>query len=66
MSDYQKLLEMWREEKRLWQEVEKTNETLKADLARAKEDAQYNELKHKRDIEDLMKGKIKQWNTVLI
>ena len=80
MIDYQKLLEMWREEKKKRQEAEgentiikgignnspemkalqKENETLKADLARAKEDRQYDNLVHKKEIEDLMRGKLKK------
>ena len=80
MSDYQKLLEMWREEKKKRQEAEgentiikgignnspemkalqKENETLKADLARAKEDRQFDNLVHKKEIEDLMRGKLKK------
>jgi len=80
MADYQKLLEMWREEKKKRQEAEgeltiikgignnspemkalqKENETLKADLARAKEDRQFDNLVHKKEIEDLMRGKLKK------
>ena len=80
MADYQRLLEMWREEKKKRQEAEgentiikgignnspemKTlkaeNETLKADLARAKEDRQFDNLVHKKEIEDLMRGKLKK------
>ena len=80
MIDYQKLLEMWREEKKKRQEAEgentiikgignnspemkalqKENETLKADLARAKEDRQFDNLVHKKEIEDLMRGKLKK------
>ena len=80
MADYQRLLEMWREEKKKRQEAEgentiikgignnspemkalqKENETLKADLARAKEDRQFDNLVHKKEIEDLMRGKFKK------
>ena len=80
MADYQKLLEMWRDEKQRRQMAEgelsivkgignnspemkalkKENETLKADLARAKEDRQYENLVHKKKIEDLMRGKLKK------
>ena len=76
MIDYQKLLEMWRDEKQRRQMAEgelsivkgignnspemKTlkaeNETLKADLARATEDRQFDNLVHKKEIEDLMRG----------
>ena len=80
MADYQRLLEMWREEKKKRQEAEgentiikgignnspemkalqKENETLKADLARATEDRQFDNLVHKKEIEDLMRGKFKK------
>ena len=80
MADYQRLLEMWRDEKKKRQEAEgentiikgigsnspemkalqKENETLKADLARAKEDRQFDNLVHKKEIEDLMRGKLKK------
>ena len=80
MADYQKLLEMWREEKKKRQEAEgentiikgigsnspemkalqKENETLKADLARATEDRLFDNLVHKKEIEDLMRGKLKK------
>ena len=40
--------------------LQKENETLKADLARANEDRQFDNLVHKREIEDLMKGKFKK------
>ena len=80
MIDYQKLLEMWRDEKQRRQMAEgelsivkgignnspemKTlkaeNETLKADLARATEDRQFDNLVHKKEIEDLMRGKLKK------
>ena len=80
MADYQRLLEMWREEKKKRQEAEgentiikgigsnspemealqKENETLKADLARATEDRQFDNLVHKKEIEDLMRGKLKK------
>ena len=80
MADYQKLLDMWRDEKKKRQEAEgeltiikgignnspemkalqKENETLKADLARANEDRQFDNLVHKKEIEDLMRGKLKK------
>ena len=80
MANYQKLLDMWRDEKKKRQEAEgeltivkgigqnspemktlqKENETLKADLARAKEDRQFDNLVHKKEIEDLMRGKLKK------
>ena len=104
-TDYNKLLEMWRDEKKKRQEVEgentiikgignnspemkalqkrvkelestlgsaqdinsgyqidisqlqKENEELKAALARAEEDRQYDNLVHKRELADLFKGR---------
>jgi hypothetical protein len=76
-TDYNKLLEMWRDEKKKRQEAEgentiikgignnspemkalqKENEELKAQLARAKEDREYDNLVHKRELADLFKGK---------
>ena len=49
---------LWREEKKKTQEAEKENENLKADLARAKEDHQYDNLVHQKELKDL-RGKIK-------
>ena len=37
--------------------LKKENEELKAELARAKEDRQYDNLVHKRELADLFKGK---------
>ena len=74
-TDYQTLLEMWREEKKKRQEAEgevtivkgigqnspevkalkKEIEELKAELARAKEDHQYDNLVHQKELEDLKK-----------
>ena len=74
-TDYQTLLEMWREEKKKRQEAEvevsivkgigqnspevkalkKELEELKAELARAKEDHQYDNLVHQKELEDLKK-----------
>jgi hypothetical protein len=76
-TNYNKLLEMWRDEKKKRQEVEGENtiikgigqnspemkalkkeiEEVKADLAREKEDRQYDSLVHKRELADLFKGK---------
>ena len=69
-TDYNTLLEMWRDEKKKRQEAEgigmnspemkalkKENEELKAALARAEEDRQYDGLVHKRELADLFKGK---------
>ena len=75
MADYQKLLEMWRDEKQRRQMAEgelsivkgignnspemkalkAENEKLKADLARSKEDHQYDNLVHKKELEDFNK-----------
>ena len=57
MKDYQKLLEMWRNEKKKRQEAEEENEQLKADLARAKEDHQYDNLVHQQELKELKKNK---------
>ena len=76
-TNYNTLLEMWRDEKKKRQEAEgemtivkgigmnspemkalhKENEELKAALARAEEDRQYDNLVHKRELADLFKGK---------
>ena len=74
-TDYQTLLEMWRDEKKRRQEVEGENtiikgignnspemkalqkeiEEVKADLAREKENRQYDNLVHHKEIEQLLK-----------
>ena len=79
-TNYQTLLEMWRDEKKKRQEAEgemtivkgigmnspemkalkKENEELKAQLAREKEEHQYDNLVHKKELEDL-----KKWNPKL-
>ena len=46
---------LWREEKKKTQEAEKENEKLKADLARAKEDHQFDNLVHQKELESLRK-----------
>ena len=46
-----------KEEKKKRQKAEEENEQLKADLARAKEDHQYDNLVHKKELEDLKKYK---------
>ena len=80
-TDYNTLLEMWREEKKKRIEVEEALtkalagdhrvaesdkiimtkvaeiEELKAALARAEEDRQYDKLVHERELADLFKGK---------
>ena len=60
MSDYQKLLEMWREEKQKRQQLEKENNKLKEDLKTEKLDRAYDKSVHTQEIEDLMKGKLKK------
>ena len=79
-TNYNKLLEMWRDEKKKRQEAEgemtivkgigmnspemkalkKEIEEVKAELARAKEEHQYDNLVHKKELEDL-----KKWNPKL-
>ena len=74
-TNYQTLLEMWRDEKKRRQEVEGENtiikgignnspemkalkkeiEEVKADLAREKENRQYDNLVHQKEIENLLK-----------
>ena len=56
-EDYQTLLEMWRNEKKKRQEVEEEIEKLKAELARAKENHQYDNLVHQKELEE-----VKKWN----
>jgi len=56
-TEYNTLLEMWREEKKKRQDVEEEIEKLKADLAREKEDRQYDKMVHDRELADLFKGK---------
>ena len=55
MSD--KYYWLWREEKKKTQEAEKENEKLRADLARAKEDHQYDNLVHQKELKDFFKGR---------
>ena len=54
-EDYQTLLEMWREEKSKRQKAEEEIENLKAELARAKEDHQYDNLIHQQELERMLK-----------
>jgi len=54
-EDYQTLLEMWRNEKKKRQEVEEEIEKLKAELARAKENHQYDNLVHQKELDILLK-----------
>ena len=60
MSDYQKLLEMWRDEKQKRQKLETENEKLKKELKTEKLDRAYDKSVHTQEIEDLMKGKLKK------
>ena len=83
-TNYNKLLEMWRTEKKKKEEAEEALtkalagddrvaesdkiimkkmeeiENLKAALARAEEDRQYDNLVHKRELADLFKGKFEK------
>ena len=52
-EDYQTLLQMWREEKKKRQNAENEIENLKADLARAREDPQYDNMVHEQELESL-------------
>ena len=54
-EDYQTLLEMWREENSKRQKAEEEIEKLKAELARAKEDHQYDNLVHQQELERMLK-----------
>ena len=50
-TNYNKLLEMWRDEKKKREKAEDEINKLKADLARAKEDHQYDNLVHRKELE---------------
>ena len=52
-KEYNTLLEMWREEKQQRQALQTEVEELKASLARAKEDHQYDNLVHEQEINKL-------------
>jgi len=54
-ADYNTLLEMWREEKQKREKAEDELEKLKAELAREKEDRQYDNLVHKQELESHLK-----------
>ena len=54
-DSYDQLLQMWREEKKKRQEAEEEIEKLKATLARAKEDHQFDNMVHQKELEDLRK-----------
>ena len=59
-TNYNKLLEMWRDEKKKREKAEDEINKLKADLARAKEDHQYDNLVHRKELEE-----VKKWNPKL-
>ena len=52
-TNYNKLLEMWRDEKKKREKAEDEINKFKAELARAKEDHQYDNLVHYKELEDL-------------
>ena len=54
-TNYNKLLEMWRDEKKKREKAEDEINKLKADLAREKEDRQYDNLVHKKELERHLK-----------
>jgi len=54
-DSYDQLLQMWRTEKKKRQEAEGEIEKLKATLARAKEDHQFDNMVHQKELEDLRK-----------
>ena len=54
-DSYDQLLQMWRTEKKKRQEAEGEIEKLKADLSRAKEDHQFDNMVHQKELKDLTK-----------
>ena len=52
-TNYNKLLEMWRDEKKKREKADDEINKLKEELARAKEDHQYDNLVHHKELEDL-------------
>ena len=54
-KEYNTLLEMWREEKKQRKALQNEIEELKASLARAKEDHQYDNLVHQKELDELSK-----------
>ena len=54
-DSYDQLLQMWREEKEKRRKAEEEIEKLKATLARAKEDHQFDNMVHQKELEDLRK-----------
>ena len=53
-NNYETLLKMWREEKQKREKAENELEKLKAELARAEEDREYDNLVHKRELKELL------------
>jgi len=56
-NNYESLLKMWREEKQKREKAEDEINKLKADLARAKEDHQYDNLVHQKELADFFEGR---------
>ena len=54
-NNYENLLKMWREEKQKREKAEDEINKLKADLAREKEDRQYDNLVHHQELERALK-----------
>ena len=54
-TNYNKLLEIWRDEKKKREKAEDEINKLKAELAREKEDRQYDNLVHKQELERHLK-----------
>ena len=54
-DSYDQLLQMWREEKEKRRKAEGEIEKLKADLSRAKEDHQFDNMVHQKELKDLTK-----------
>ena len=52
-TNYNKLLEMWRDEKKKREKADDEIEKLKGEIARVKEDHQYDNLVHQQELEDL-------------
>ena len=52
-TNYNTLLEMWRDEKQKREKAEDEINKLKAQLARTREDHQYDNLVHYKELEDL-------------
>ena len=52
-NNYETLLKMWRDEKQKREKAEDDINKLKAELARAKEDHQYDNLVHQKELESL-------------